>query len=242
MKKIYNILKNRIITSRDSIKTVISILTNFATIVSALLVLFTLWEMQKQRNNAYMPDIIFDTVTVNLQWGNTKNLDKPLADTDVEYNPSSILIPTRNIGVGVAKQITYSIDSSTLIELLNLLNELDTNNKYTYTQKENQFIICKDGTEIIFPTEYETKKAYLLPNAEEVYDFILPMQYAKTLQEIYYLRNSALIDIPDIKINVVFKDVQGVEYNNLITLTIEDYFYTTDTEGNGLATYKISMK
>lgn len=233
---------------RDNIKFWSEILASFATMVSAIIVVFTLHEMQVQRNNAYMPDIIFETVTVNISWGEPEKLNATFIDTELETNPSSVHIPSRNIGVGVAKKITYSLDSSNYISLLSVYNELMPENQYTYNQNGN-FLSIHDGNGSMgFNANCQSEKVFLLPAAEEAYDFVLPMQYTTLLQEIYSScharprRNPQPVNIPDIKLNVSFEDVQGVKYSKTIPLAIEILFFAEDEDGNGMATYQIVME
>ena len=235
-------VKNKLWPYKGIIKTSIDIGASLATIISVIIVLLTLHEMQIQRNNAYMPDIIFETTRVNLAWGNTESLDNPYVSSNDVINPSTITIPSRNIGVGVARQITYSIDVSTFIELIDLLIVLDNEHEYVYSQNGNQFVITVDGMDIMFSAKYETEKVFLLPNAEEVFDFVIPVQYTKLLQQIYTARGAEYVSIPDIKGTISYTDVQGVKYIKPILLHIEDQYILEAVDGSGCATYQITMK
>lgn len=218
------------------------ILADFATIISVIVIIFTLSEMQIQRNNAYMPQIIFEPVQVDISWGNTADLVNPLANANGIVNPTSVKIPSRNIGVGVAKQITYSIDISTFYDWFNLLKELDKENSYTLVQKDNQVVVTINDRNIMFPVKLEENKVFLLPNAEEVFDLVIPMQYISLLQAIYSVHGDEFPDIPDIKLSVSYTDVQGVKYNKQVSLIIMSLYMVEDSNGNGLASYQITMK
>lgn len=234
--------KSKLVSAKDLIKTSIEIITNIATIISVIMVLFTLLEMQVQRNNAYRPYIVFESVQVDVAWGDTENIENAFAESDDSFNPGIITIPTRNIGVGVAKQITYSIDKSNFIAWLDLLNELDTENEYSYSQNGNQLIVKTNSSEIAFSGNYEMTKVFLLPNAEEIFDFVIPIHYTRLLQGIYSVRGAERVDIPDIEVFISFSDVQGVKYTRQIFLSINDIYIFEDSDGNGLASYKITIK
>ena len=94
----------------------------------------------------------------------------------------------------------------------------------------------------MFSTKYKTEKVFLLPNAEEIFDFVIPVQYTRLLQQIYTVRGAEHITIPNFKIIVSYTDVQGVKYVNPISLHIEDQFILENVDGSGYATYQIIMK
>lgn len=231
-------------SKRDSIRFWIEILTGFSTVVSAIIVVLTLYEMQVQRNNAYMPDIIFETVSVNVSWGDSEKLNDydSIVGEATEVNPSSVHIPVRNIGVGVAKKISFTISDENFISWLSLFNKLNPESQYTYTKNGSMLSVFNGNTQISFNSDYRDEKTFLLPNAEEIYEFTIPMQYTILLQKIFSTRNAEPVDIPDLEIWVSFEDVQGVTYDKAISLAIEDYFFTQDSDGNGMATYQIVMR
>lgn len=106
MKRLVNLIINYLQSKKDNIKFGSEILTSFATIISAIVVVLTLQEMQVQRNNAYMPDIIFETVSFNISWGDPEKLNDlglNFDETKVTNSDSSYIVPVRNIGVGAAK-------------------------------------------------------------------------------------------------------------------------------------------
>lgn len=231
-------------SKKETIKFCLEILTGFSTVISSIIVIFTLHEMQIQRNNAYMPDIIFETTTVAISRGNPENLNdyKSLVGTDIDLNPCSINIPVKNIGVGVAKKISFTMDTDNYLSLLNLFNEIHPENQYTYTQKNNTLTISNGLHEFIFTASCHDEKTFLLPDAEETYKFVIPLQYASLLREIFLISRASPNDIPDLQIQVSFEDVQGVKYSKTIILSLEPVFAVEDFDGNGLVVYQIAMK
>lgn len=229
-----------------SLKETITMLTNFATIISVIVVLLTLREMQIQRNNAYRPDIVFETVSVHLIWGQHDEdhypgySPNPFAKGD--FNPHYLQIPSRNIGVGVAKNVTYSFDVSSFTQLINYLNEISDENNYTYHEIDGALLVKNGYWERWTSIPYNPRVLYLLPNAEETYDFLIPEAYLELLENVYFSCGDEPHNIPDIEINLSFEDVQGVRYTSKVFLTIGTYFYWEDDDGNGSSSCQISMK
>lgn len=228
-----------------SLKETIAILTNVATIISVIVVLLTLREMQIERNNAYRPDIAFEPVSVHFIWGQHDTYDpsgylpNPFAEGD--FNPHYLHIPVKNIGVGVAKNITYSIDGLSFVELLNYLNELSDENNYTCDEVNGSLLIKNEQWQRVVSVSGHTRVLYLLPNAEETHDFFVPDVYLQLLKEVYLSCEDEPHNIPDISINLSFEDVQGVQYTSKIFLSVSTYFYWDD-DGNGSSSCQISMK
>lgn len=244
MKRLVNLIINNLQSKKDNIKFGSEILTSFATIISAIVVVLTLQEMQVQRNNAYMPDIIFETVSFNISWGDPEKLNDlglNFDETKVTNSDSSYIVPVRNIGVGAAKKLSFTINDKNLIAWISFFNELNPENQYTYTQNGKMFSMANQSLQIGFPSNYHVEKTFLLPNAEEIYDFIIPMQYTLLLEEFFSTLNTEPIDIPNLEVQVSFEDVQGVKYSKTILLDIETTSSIQDSNGNGMAICQVSM-
>ena len=105
------------------------------TILSVVLVYYTLREMQIERNNAYMPVMVAETRDVTIWWGDQKKVVKnnPLMkEKNMSSNPSAIPMTVYNIGVGVAKNMNVKIDSACIDEMIEYLNKYDSKNTYKY--------------------------------------------------------------------------------------------------------------
>lgn len=101
--------------------------------------------------------------------------------------------------------------------------------------------MANQSLQIGFPSNYHVEKTFLLPNAEEIYDFIIPMQYTLLLEEFFSTLNTEPIDIPNLEVQVSFEDVQGVKYSKTILLDIETTSSIQDSNGNGMAICQVSM-
>ena len=230
-------------SNKETIKFYCEILTAIVSVISVIMVFLTLHEMQVQRNNAYKPDIIFETSSVAFSLGDPEKIDSydNIINSDTSLNPASINIPIRNIGAGIAKNLSLTITSDSYSSWLSLLDELNSEKNYSFTKEGNRMIVS-DGSKVVsLAANYTVKKTFLLANAEEKYEFILPEHYTALLREMVQTKKQAMADIPNLEILISFEDVQGISYNKKVSLAIKEDFSVLDSENNGLATYKICM-
>ena len=209
---------------------VFDVVGTLVALFAAFISLVTLFEMQEQRNNAYMPTIVFESIEVETE----------LEDSEIKDIYDGIRFTTRNIGVGVAKKITFEVDSSNYIRWIELYNELNPEHPYFYEISNNRLNVSRDGKAIGFSANYKNEKLFLLPNAEESYEFELPGQYKMLLHEIYTYSNEWMIEIPDIVIEVSYFDVQNVPYREKINLSVETMLFIHD-ENEKYVIYQINM-
>lgn len=245
LKRAINLVKYIFKNYGNMIGFVSTVLSNLATVVSAIIVLFTLNEMQIQRNNAYMPDIAFEHVTVNISWGDTTQLDSysdylPDTDNTAEINPTIVNLPVRNIGVGVAKKVSFIVEAENYIAWINAFNELNPTSEYTYTYNNGIMTIFNGTIQNVFNATYHNEKTFLLPNAEEAYQITIPVQYVKLFE--HFCKTCKSFTVPNVEVKVSFEDVQGIEYRKVISLAFEQILLLDDGNGNGFAAYQIVMK
>lgn len=170
-----------------------------------------------------------------------KPVKKDEKKSEIVNIQDGIRFSTRNIGVGVAKKIIYEIDYSNYIRWIDFYNELNPNNKYIYEINKNMLHISKDGISMGFSPNFKTEKLFLLPNAEEKYEFVLPAQYTMLLQEIYKSFNEHIKEIPDIEVKVSYFDVQGILYEETVYLSVETLLYINNGEEERSVMYQINM-
>ena len=216
---------------KKNIVWIFDVLGTLVALVAAVISLVTLFEMKIQRNNAYMPTIVFESVEVKTD----------LTNSEQEGIYNGIKLSTRNIGVGVAKKITFELDSSNYIRWLKLYNDLNPENPYHYEMNHGVVTISMGGKVVNFAADYKSEKLFLLPNAEESYEFMLPAHYKILLHEIYKNANTGLIDIPDLEIKVAYSDVQNVMYEETVRLSVNTMLFTIGSEGEKSVTYQIIM-
>ena len=213
---------------------IFDILGTVVALIAAIISLVTLREMKIQRNNAYMPTIVFETAKVG-----TDATQFGIDFSDDTYDNITFL--TRNIGVGVAKKLTYALDSSNYVRWLEFYNTLNPEDPYTYEIKGDVFSVTMDGQKIGFPAKETREKLFLLPNAEESYNFVLPSEYTVLLYEIYKHAKTWELDIPDLEVEVSYSDVQNVQYKEIIRLSVRTFLLSNTSERKVVA-FEIYMK
>ena len=216
---------------KKSIVWIFDILGTLMALVATVISLVTLFEMKIQRNYAYMPVVVFETVEEEID---LKNEDRAILR-------QGIALPARNIGVGVAKKITFKLEASNFARWLDAYNALYPENAYQYEVDGGVVTILRDGKTLGFSTDYEVDKVFLLPNAEESYEFVLPAEYKALLFEIYKNANTGIIDIPGLEIKVSYYDVQNVMYEETIHLSVKATLFTMLGENEKSVTWQFSM-
>lgn len=217
------------------------------TVLSVVLVYYTLREMQIERNNAYMPVMVAETRDVTIWWGDQKKVVKnnPLMkEKNMSSNPSAIPMTVYNIGVGVAKNMNVKIDSSCIDEMIEYLNKYDSKNTYKYEKgKDISQIYINNKSEFVFTSnENLYKRMYLLPNAEENFDFFIPTHITILVKKVYEVFTKQNGEEPDlhIKLNFEYNDVQGLKYKRTIDLNfVCSLFMDNKSEGYGYFVYSI---
>lgn len=235
--------------STEFIKFICEIITSLTAVISAIIVLLTLREMQIQRNNAYMPDLIIETLHFIVTWGDTTEfshaIKKASTANEIEVTPARIKLHVRNIGVGVAKKLSLSITTDNYISWLLFLKKLNPEIQYSFKQldqstlkitKEDHMLICHFGAE---------KKPFLLDSSKEVFDYEIT-NYTDLLCDIALSlaskdKHNEMFNIPDLKIRASFEDVQGKKYNKEILLKTT-FSYISFSDCNGYAPCQIEMK
>lgn len=234
LKKILKYIKNNAI-----------IITIFISFISMIFVLLTLNEMQTARNTAYMPDIIIEPKQIDISWGESDylaNLQTQDLNNENPLSTSLTSLTSYNIGVGVAKNIKYSFDISSFYELLNQLKKTDSTSEVSYEKRSDLITLSINGIDIVFSEDSEVTRAYLLPNAQESYSIVLLPQYLILIQMIYQANDGIDVNIPNLKLNINYTDVQGKEYKRIIVLKINCLFCISDHSGSGKARYIIEME
>lgn len=188
-----------------------------AAAVSAYLARRTLKEMETQRNNAYKPDIVVEPSPIILSWGNF----------EAGEDPETVAMELKNIGIGVAKNITFAVNVDNCMRLVSILNKIGSEGSYMLSKKENNNLLLRCPNDDIFPYNLESdEKYYMLPNAEKTYKLDMSRIHVDLLRRISQnaLANNLpvlLMNIPDLEVLVSFEDIQGVKYKKEISLSVE---------------------
>jgi len=165
------------ISNLEEIKEVILIVSGIGTFVSALVAMFTVLEIKKQRLSSYKPELILDsfvsffyadkflTENDNIRYRTTKYLEnnqKPLKKTDKTISMHYLL---QNIGFGTAKYIEgyWSFDYKKASKILNKY----VNDDYIIENDNDGFLIRNKTTDpLLFFRKSSLNK--------DTIDFILP--------------------------------------------------------------------
>lgn len=206
-----------------SIKQILDILLSYTfsdyiikifSVASVILVYFTLKEMQIQRKNTYMPDIVFDRTKISFNW-----IKNPQEEFFQQF-----LIKSYNIGVGVAKNIKISLEISSFVNLIEKLQKVDQEYIYNYDNFTLR-IIKKNGAKHILNTRLLiSEKLYLLPNGNETWEIFIPYFIIIILNRIYEISEDLMSSTIGLIFNLSYTDVQGIKYYK--KLILNTYFET----------------
>ena len=223
-------------------------------LVSIGLVLLTLYEMQAERNAAYMPDISINCSGsgIKFAWDEDHNIDRisdtekkllnMLADSTFYEAFDSVKLTVQNIGVGVAKDIYIDW----------LYNENIPLYQKVFSENTNISII-RDNLGVGFEPSETLITSGILPIMDypiHMYDFLTSDLHEKQELEMpqvftvmyevayaYGIRD----DFPDCRFNVFYKDVQGESYKKTFVIHFQPYFAHYDPNNNGSGAFTINI-
>ena len=209
MKKIFKIL---------SIDNVISIVGHLLTIISLLLVFATLVEMQKQRDNSYMPQIVAECGDeVEITWSNKHDI---LYISDDEKKTSiykQFYLDIYNIGVGVAKNIQFEWVSENMEEFVECIN---SNSKNYYLESKNGIFNLQTESVVTGGSEFEkvNKLSFLSSSTDKPYRIIFPYQYLLCYK---VMLMDQLNTFPQMQLKISYEDIQNKSYEQILNIRME---------------------
>lgn len=246
---------------KSIIKIIYRLIIDMSAVLSVILVFFTLREMQIERDNAYRPTLVFETMELELDLGK-ENSSKCLDFDENDDKHHSMELSFLNIGVGVAKNISINVDKEwygLMGIYLYYLQDKAGDEVYKYSLNDVNYVCDNpDGTSSM--CEYESfEKLYILPNAEEITKFEINKDLLDMLRSIKIQEYNALssasngwqvgsivemkeIILPQIKLNVNFQDVQGKQYNKELYLNFETGMFKKNSDGHVTTKLKVSME
>lgn len=195
----------------------------------------TLDEMQKQRELSIEPVIVIDSAIIHATReykGKAYNREYKSFKYKFEDNyegERSVALKMVNIGAGVASyiNITFPIDSyyNWLNSIISRCNENPLHYSLKYeileTEKEIQRInVDFSNREIVNEEAIDRKNEilFLLPKAENDYDFELPDRYSNVISELAITYD--IFDIPPIRLSVDYVDSDETSYSSSLWLQI----------------------
>lgn len=231
------------------------------TIISAVLVLFTLFEMQKERDTAYRPYIVMNAIEETAEWDSEgdllwlKNYTRPseiTEETDVDgtihgtitlpmtlFKPSSFYqYSVVNIGAGAATEVTYSWYDTNSQSLYDYLCSIDSKYKSFYQAGASDVFDCNNN---LFVLDKETtyRQMYIEPNSSQTLYLDFPAQYSLLTGMIMknYKRDSSE-QLPNLFLNVEFKDIQNKSFAETVMISISMVEKSEQSDGSGSVTYQ----
>ena len=241
------------ITYNDIINTIVAIIA----LCSLICTMCTVREMRKDREMAYMPEILLNPTEYSFSWdeyGHEAWYDLEKGNTETYYDddtinallsiPMKLFIDTYlesfsivNTGVGTARDISLTWDKGNTQRLF----------EYLVEQNPEKTHFCQIGQSVSFEYEeglvltgLETDQVlqYALPNAAETYTFSLPTQYSILIHEIIKCNNYG-DDFPNLFLRLTYSDISGNKKDFLINIHVKKLLFEESETGAGSATYQL---
>ncbi len=223
----------KIINWTEKYKSVIEISVS---VISTILVLFTLYEMREERNAAYRPDIFITNTAFAVVWNETGDLinEGDIFDSILEVTTDSNIINKSpklelyNLGVGNCKEI--GIDwhfVENINKYIDAFNKLDDFN--IYVENDNSVCIKEKDRELLFGANKNSSIDFIANSIEEYSLIVFPSVY-------HYLNFKLIennIEIPDLLVSVSYEDIQGKKYSENTIITIRKSLRIEDLNGCG---------
>ena len=162
----------------------INLLTQLATWITVLLVLFTLWEMRKQRIASQKPDVIIPKATVYgyvYDFANAPRKDeviprwwsgnKNLKDGNEYWAQSQEIIKIYNVGIGVARniEVKWTVDYDKALQQIK---------DYCYEHTIPIVLKVHDGNLGVYEKNYPLETIILLEGEPHEFDYLMPVSIA----------------------------------------------------------------
>lgn len=224
----------------------VSIVEKIVSIISVLLVFFTLREMQIERDHSYLPDICFQKTSFALTWDKNglispeseeKWLLKGFEQLDIlGILPNEIpRIELVNIGIGTAKSIHVEWKHKDNMKALSeYLYEFNQEADFSYHFDANCLNFYSDKSVFRVPAKPFLDVAYMKTEPQGDYLWF-PEEYWTCIQQIcrnYMPKQNGLV-LPNLEVMISFKDIQGKEYQIKKKLKLEVEMLVLDPSGSG---------
>jgi hypothetical protein len=231
-------------STKMSIDRLATLVSSVGTFFGALIILFTLLEIAKQRKSTYRPDLVFGRNEFYI-YGNdsTKTTDiwSPIkltkADRGKNHNDQ---LPLRlfNIGMGTAKNITAKWEFD-IKECINKIKELDGEKKYTIELKESDYLeVSYSHRQIFFPRMTMMDSIdYILPAhvENEPYKLRIPYLYLVLTSIIFTLSfkkglNSSFPSHHGLKVALNYLDIGNNEHKKEFLIETQPFSFSQSAD------------
>ena len=222
----------------------------FVSLVSTILVLFTLFEMQAERDAAYKPNIHINSAGIEFAWDQSHNILFNTNETDEEMQSVldafdysrglNVNLDIQNTGVGTATDVAidwlYEENISSFQQMLsNYENEI-------VSLKDRIISIQVQGTTIGQPISRnkELLHGFLCADSSQQIETIsipFPYIYLYELAYAHFMQDF----IPHVKFVLEYKDIQGKPYNKEFTIVPSVEYITMHPDGHGAGSVRLDI-
>lgn len=199
-------------------------------VISTIIVLATLLEMQKARDAAYRPDVVLKTTEIAFQHISSvdeSSLNNQNNNTIWNVSPQ---IEILNVGMETAKNVYIEWNNEDNINQLQtyLKNHSNVNLElsecaFTLISTESQIVCCSSPV----PTKFE----YIPSYGQEQYFVQFPDIYYYSLMVLSKHRPLLEYDI-NLSLSISYEDIQGKSYSKIINLQPELLNYSKNRFGS----------
>lgn len=213
-------------------------------IISTILVLLTLFEMQAGRNATYLPDISLSNTKVAISWDENglpcitqevEDMVSKIADKDTIINELP-QIKVYNIGVGTAKNISFNWDNQRNIKaFMDILNPCDD---IALSYDSNILNIQTPDIKKGIGTYSEHQFDFLLNSTQEFETFAFPLSYYTLIKESYIRTDTK--EIPTLYLLASYSDIQGEIYNKTIKINANINILVENPDGSGFCIFTLN--
>ena len=227
---------------KSNITEIATLITAIATIITSCATLWTVKEMREERDQAYKPEIVFESSQCIHSYYNIAESTFLESGYNILYFLSSDdykdqLIPPlettiNNIGSGPASDVTVSFQLDNYEEYISQIAQIYSDANIETFSDGFQYSVSYDFKDYRIEDDLQINKPYLLRG--ESFSINIPKEYCKLL----YLLAGGVIDDeldyqPLIPVKIEYTDLQGKKYvySYELLVSIDSHnFLTNDTE------------
>lgn len=215
----------------------ISLSTSVAAFITSGIALFNVIELNKQRKQSLIPEIIFNDSSFNIYYGQSSTIPLRWLSVNKSNNETGeFTFECFNIGLGSAKNIklSWSYDINSVIEIIHKNNN---ENVYRIDYNGDDQLIkitMKNGAMSATKFDLQSKKEYILPASidKESTKFKLPMSYhylcSILLDLVFDQTDTDKISLfckwPTLGLDIQYEDVAGNKYSRKVFIEPHVFF------------------
>ena len=237
---------------RHDVSKIIRRIELLVTILSLLLVFFTLQEMQNARNAAYRPDIYISDSGFLVIWNSEGKLvdDYPDHLPNFYTNYDSIpMFEMKNIGIGTAKQIEFNWNyKSNIQKLCEYHYSINPQVDFKCSLNNHSIFLVIDGSPTQFGNWNDKISFPFLHNEEHNQSLLFPYVYQMIIKDIYskHLTNeeisSIIPKIPNIEASISYSDIQGKHYYKKLNIICNTTLASVREDSSGYAIITLTVE